>query len=636
MRILDLNVILDDFQEFVHSEGAALHFIVADGFLEVLGLDEEPELAVVEFRDEDFIKAVQDFPQVIGKGVEVAEDDAADSKPFVLHPVDRGGNGTFCAAPSEDEQFPGFLPVDGCRGQGVCYGLYLVSAEARHFLVVNRIVADTAGFVLFEPADAVFVARHAGEGEFAGEGLGVAFVGNVFLALLNHTWLDWGEAGNVRDPPGFGTDGDIEFAQEDDRAIVLQGDPHGFAGGEEAVGCRGGGHDGAGEFPVFSVVGQEEVALLGLGGETCTGATPLDINDNHGKFGHGGEPDEFAFEAHSRATGGSDPNRTCEARPEGDTDGGNFVFGLYGFYPEMLLGGKAFQNGGGGGDGVTGEEEVFNRTFRTGDEAVDEGVVTVDLAVGTWLGSGPCNLVAVLGEFGSFTEEVTGLESLDVGFGYFREPFPPLAVEEIDGGIQGAVVNPVSETEGEEVFTAGFLSRFQRTVREGFLGHVRDVDFDQGVLFLQCFVIEWVFFVTGFGQISLFEGLCVDDQEAAFDQFRKIGLEGGRVHCHQRIWGVPGGMYPAAAELDLEAGHTGQSSRWGTDFSREIRQGGQVVPCKGAAVGKLLPDNLHPVPGIPGKSDDDGFPFFKILRCCAHVVKYGLGKRRGRLDFSVD
>ena len=151
-------------EEFIHGEWAALHFVISNCIAKVFGLNQETELAMVQFWDEDFLKSGEDVFQVIWEWIEVFEDNAADFKAFGLHSVDSRGDGSIGAAPTENEEFAGVVSVDFSRWEGVGNGFHFVRPDLGHVLVVKWIVTDASGFVLFQAADAVFITFHSREG----------------------------------------------------------------------------------------------------------------------------------------------------------------------------------------------------------------------------------------------------------------------------------------------------------------------------------------------------------------------------------------------------------------------------------------------------------------------------------------
>ena len=121
----------------------------------------------------------------------------------------------------------------------------------------------------------------------------------------------------------------------------------------------------------------------------------------------------------------------------------------------------------------------------------------------------------------------------------------------------------------------------------------------------------------------------VDDQRPAFFQIGQINFQCRRVHGHQHIGLVAGRANVVAGKIQLEAADSGQAAGGRPNLGWKIRQSRDVVADDRRSVGELRPGQLHAVAGIAGKTDGDGFEFFKMLLDgfnwwfddCAHVVR---------------
>lgn len=173
---------LDRLLDFLDEEGFALDFIEAAGVGEEAAADEQAELAVVEFGDQNLLELAQHLGQVPGERAEVTQLGAAHGFAFGPGVVHGGGDAAVGAAPAEHEQLAaGGVAVDGEFGEGVGDLGDFGGAEADHVLVVLRVVGDVAAAVLFfEAAEAVFAAGGAGEHPGAGE----VFVAGVGLEVF--------------------------------------------------------------------------------------------------------------------------------------------------------------------------------------------------------------------------------------------------------------------------------------------------------------------------------------------------------------------------------------------------------------------------------------------------------------------
>ncbi len=123
----------------------------------------------------------------------------------------------------------------------------------------------------------------------------IPFVGDVLFARFNHIGFDFGQGGDVGYAPGLGANGQVKFTEENDRAVVFQGNAYGLTGCEEALGWGGGCDDGNGEFTMLAVITHEQVTLLCFGGQTCAGAASLNVADHHGELRDGRQSHKFGF-----------------------------------------------------------------------------------------------------------------------------------------------------------------------------------------------------------------------------------------------------------------------------------------------------------------------------------------------------
>src|SRR5258708_11649635 len=65
--------------------------------------------------------------------------------------------------------------------------------------------------------------------------------------------------------------------------------------------------------------------------------------------------------------------------------------------------------------------------------------------------------------------------------------------------------------------------------------------------------------------------------------------------------------------MQLVAADAGQRARRSANFSREVRERGDVVAVEGDSIGELAAGNLHAVAGISGKTDHCAFDDFALV-----------------------
>ncbi len=110
-------------------------------------------------------------------------------------------------------------------------------------------------------------------------------------------------------------------------------------------------------------------------------------------------------------------------------------------------------------------------------------------------------------------------------------------------------------------------------------------------------------------QISLREGVAVADDDTIPLEVAEIGLEGRRVHGHEHIGLVAGGV-DTLADAHLVTRHAAERTLRSADFRRIIREGGNLISLLCGNVRENVACKLHAVAGVAGEADHhlvDGF-----------------------------
>ena len=131
-----------------------------------------------------------------------------------------------------------------------------------------------------------------------------------------------------------------------------------------------------------------------------------------------------------------------------------------------------------------------------------------------------------------------------------------------------------------------------------------DLDLEDPVA-VEAAVLERVGRVAGLLEVAVVELVGVDDDDAAGLEVAEVGLERRRVHRHQHVGRVAGGVDVVVGDADLEAGDAGQGAGGGADLGREVGERREVVADQRRGVGELGPGQLHAVAGVAGEADDD-------------------------------
>ena len=209
---------------------------------------------------------------------------------------------------------------------------------------------------------------------------------------------------------------------------------------------------------------------------------------------------------------------------------------------------------------------------------------------------------------------MAGVERGDIGLGQLGR-LGELGAQPVDDRLAVAVEHPERQPERPHILAAqGFLvAEAERLHRVE--GELRDVEPDH-LPFGERVVVERIGLVAGLGEVARAELALVGDDQAAGLQVGDIGLQRRRVHRHQHVGRVAGGLDRRRAEIDLEGGDAEGRALRRADLGREIREGGEIVAGERGRQGELAAGQLHAVAGIAGEADHHrlerrvGFRFF--------------------------
>ncbi len=358
---------------------------------------------------------------------------------------------------------------------------------------------------------------------------------------------------------------------------------------------------------------EQQVGLLGLGGQTRGRSAALHVDQHEGELETDREAERLGLEIHAGTAGRRHPELAGERAPDGDADGGDLVLGLHRANTEVLVLRQLVEDVRRRGDRVRGVQDRQLRLLARRDQPVRERHISGDVAVPTGRQSRRMHLEGRLEDLRGLAEVVARLERREVGVAHHRLRVESL-VDPRHDRIDRTGVHPEDQAECEEVLgplgVPGLGSGPARRL-DGDARHRHRVD---GVLGERA-VLERVGGVPGLLEVPGLERIGVGDDRGARGQVGEIGLERRGVHGHEEVRHVTGSDDVEVRDVDLEARHSGDRARRGPDLGRIVRQGGQIVAERGAHVGEAVTDQLHAVAGVSGESDDDPFEDFGPSWC---------------------
>ena len=157
-----------------------------------------------------------------------------------------------------------------------------------------------------------------------------------------------------------------------------------------------------------------------------------------------------------------------------------------------------------------------------------------------------------------------------------------LGLEHRHGVVERTVEEPANESEGEHVLTPHSGLVVEAILGQSIAHHRRDGGGHELHLFREAKLFDRVVGLElSLLEVTLSEGVRVDDDDGALAQILDVDLERGGVHGHEHIGLVTGGVDLLCAQMDLKAGDAAECSLRRANFGRVVGKGGNVVPENG-------------------------------------------------------
>ena len=158
-----------------------------------------------------------------------------------------------------------------------------------------------------------------------------------FVVRVGERHRDVGERVDVGEPPRLGAVGEVAVGEHDHRRAVLQREAHALERGVEAVARRLRGDDRQRRLAVAPVHREQEVGLLGLGGQTGGRAAALHVDEHERQLHADREPERLGLEVDAGTARGGDAELAGERAADRDADRGDLVLGLHRAHAEVLV-----------------------------------------------------------------------------------------------------------------------------------------------------------------------------------------------------------------------------------------------------------------------------------------------------------
>ena len=173
---------------------------------------------------------------------------------------------------------------------------------------------------------------------------------------------------------------------------------------------------------------------------------------------------------------------------------------------------------------------------------------------------------------------VTSIENGAVGLDHLVLAFE-LGLEILVNGVEFAVEQVHHDTEGEHVLRFQHRLVVHAEVLQGLFGEFRDGSLHD-LIVGEGAVNGRVIGITGFLEGLFGHRVGVEDDDGSGTEPAHVSLDGGGVHSHEDVAEVTSGVNGFVSKVYLEARDASHGAlRW-ADFSRIVREGGEIVSGK--------------------------------------------------------
>ena len=257
----------------------------------------------------------------------------------------------------------------------------------------------------------------------------------------------------------------------------------------------------------------QQVRLLGLGGKTGAGASPLDIQNDHRQFKDHSQPHGFAFQGNPRTTRSRYRHGTSKRRADHGSHGSDFIFGLKGAHAEMLVLAQLMKDVAGRCDRIRTVKQLFFAQMRRGHQTPRQGLVAGYVAVFSGRQIGFIYAIAANKRFRGFPIVPSRLQCVPIGFSD-RRLITKLAIYEALCGLEAAVVQPINQPHGKEVAAAVSFFLAQPHIRSRLARESSQGDSEQ-LITVQGAIVQGILFIPGLLDCFFVERVFIDDQNSA-------------------------------------------------------------------------------------------------------------------------